>query len=118
MAQTAITVQTRGVTQDAKVLADVVMSNADQANGNSFVNDGKTELLIYNGDGATRTVTVAGVADENGRTQDLAVAIATLKYARIGPFRPRGYNQSTGVVNLAWSAGTTSAVKCAAVSDP
>jgi hypothetical protein len=118
MARTTLAVQSRTVTQDCKTLADVTMNNSDQANGNEFTNDGKTELHVLNGDGSARTLTVSGVADENGRTQDLAIAISAGKTARIGPFRPRGYNQTDGKVYLSWSVGTTTAVKIGVVSDP
>lgn len=95
--------------------AELVDVNADQANGNKFLNDGRTRLVITNGDGSPRTATVTSVADPFGRTGDVAVIVTNGKSAVIGPFDPLLFNQADGTITLNWSAGTTTAVKVRAI---
>lgn len=92
--------------------AQLTGAGADQANGMNFPNAGDLLLVIYNGDGATRTVTVASVPQAPlGRIGDIVRAITTLGIGVVGPLRPDAFNQSDGTVNVDFSAGTTSAVK-------
>jgi len=111
MPRTNITLQEVGKNKGAE-LTDV---NADQANGMMFDNDGRTELIIHNGDGSTRTVTGVSVACSHGRTLDVAVPVATLKRGILGPLDPDIFNQKSGTdigkVYVDFSAGTTTAVK-------
>lgn len=92
---------------------------ADQANGNVFINDGKTRLIIRNGDASPRTATVRSVLCSHGRSGDITCGpIAAGTSAECGPFDIPLYNQSDGIsVNVDWSAGTTSACKCTPVTD-
>lgn len=98
--------------------AQLTQAGADQANGNLFVNDGKTRLVVQNGDGVSRTVTVRGVPCSHGRSVDLAVPVAAGALAVIGPFAQDLYNQTgadLGSVYVDYAAGTTAACKVTAV---
>ena len=90
---------------------------ADQANGNMFDNDGKTRLVVKNGDASPRTATVVSVACSHGRTLDDALVLAAGEVGVMGPYDPELVNQSAdpGKAYVNWSAGTTAAVKCTPV---
>lgn len=111
MPRTVIAIQEVAKNKGAE-LTDV---SADQANGMMFDNDGRTVLIVQNGDGVTRTVTAVSVACSHGRTLDVAQAIVTLKRGILGPFDMDQFNQKSGAdqgkVYVDFSAGTTSAVK-------
>jgi hypothetical protein len=98
--------------------AQLVSAGADQANGNIFPNDGKTVLVVKNGDASPRTCTIVSVACSHGRTQDLAVVVANGEEAVIGPFDAEAFNQKSGAdigqVYVNWSAGTAATVKVTA----
>lgn len=92
--------------------AQLTETNADQANGMSFVNAGDCFLVVHNGDGSSRTVTVGSVAQPPlGRTGDVVRAVAASARAILGPFRVDGFCQADGTVNVDFSVGTTTAVK-------
>jgi hypothetical protein len=96
-------------------IANVSFAAADFANGNMFDNDGNTILLAKNPTGGTITMTVRAVADEAGRTVDLALLIPlTSGQAIVGPLRGAWWNQrvtDAGKVYVDWSAtGCTVAV--------
>lgn len=95
--------------------AQLVNAGADQANGNSFVNDGATTLVIQNGDASPRTLTVHSVSCSHGRTGDLSIVIAASAQCKVQSLEKGLFNQADGTVQLDWSAGTTSAVKITAV---
>lgn len=88
---------------------------ADQANGNSFVNDGHTRLVVKNGDASSRTITVVSKACSHGRTGDVSQPVAAGEVAVLGPFDPATFNQTDGTVNVDWSASTPGTVKCTPV---
>lgn len=87
--------------------AQLVSVTPDAANGNSFTNDGKTELIVHNGDAAPHTVTVRSVNDPYGRTGDVAVPVAAGERAFLGPFEQNLFNQADGTVNVDWTASTS-----------
>ena len=92
--------------------AQMVWEDADVTNGNSFTNTGREIILVYNGDIATRTITITAVDDPKfGRATDKTVSVTTLASAIIGPLRPDGWNQSDGTVLIAWSALTPADTK-------
>lgn len=111
MPRTAITLQEVAKNNGAE-LTDV---NANQPNGQLFENDGRTELVVHNGDASSRTCTVVGVACSHGRTASLAVAVAAGKRAVLGPFDKELFNQPSGAdqgkVYVDWSASTPTTVK-------
>jgi hypothetical protein len=73
----------------------VVYSAADNANNNSFDNDGKTLLLVRNPTGGALAATIPSVTDENGRTGDLALTVAAGETQVVGPLKSSLYNQSS-----------------------
>jgi hypothetical protein len=103
MPRTAIALQT--ITRNAgAVLTEVT---PDAVNGNNFVNDGKTELVVHNGDAAPHTCTVRSVACSHGRTGDIVTVVAAGKRAVIGPLDQNAFNQPDGTVNVDWDASTS-----------
>jgi hypothetical protein len=112
MARTAIPIQTI----QGGASAAVTFTNADAANGMEFENDGATDLIVKNDDASPKTVTVVSVADEAGRTGDLAPSVAAGEVRAYGKLRPAWWNQSNGKVNVNFSAATN--LKVAAVRRP
>lgn len=91
MARTAIPIQTL---PRNGAIANVSWTAADAVNGHEFRNGGKVVFLAKNTDAAAHNATVKSVADEAGRTGDIAIAIpATSGYSIAGPFRPAWFNQ-------------------------
>ena len=73
MARTVIPVQTLSKNDSAAI----TWTAADNANGNYFINDGKTILLAKNeGAGGARTVTIDAVSDPFGRAVDEEMTVA------------------------------------------
>lgn len=104
MARAAITVNALGYAGGATV----VWTAADKTNDHSFVNDGKTLLLVKNGSGGAMSITVKSVKDEHGRTGDVVLSLADSAEGVFGPFKPSIFNQTGGVVNVDIDADTTS----------
>jgi len=106
MARTNIPVQV--APQYGSAIASITWTSADSVNGMSFVNDGQTVLLVKNGDAASKTVTVSGVA--NSRTFNIApskaYSVNANNSAAAGLFQRDAFNQSTGVVHVDFSAAT------------
>lgn len=97
--------------------AALTLNAVDQPNGNTFPNDGKTFLMVTNGSGGSLTVTVTGATTPDrsyGQTVTKTYAPANGARWLIGPFSPAVFNQSTGLVNVDWSTG--SSVTCAVVT--
>lgn len=104
MARTAITPQQIARTGLASALA-----TPDQANGNTFANDGQCFLYVKNAAGSPITVTIATPGTVDGLAiADLTVSVpATTGERMIGPFPPGIYNQSDGTVYVDWSSATS-----------
>ena len=88
----------------------VTYSAVDAANGNTFVNDGKTSLRIKNGGGGSITATIVSVPDEHGRSGDLVIAIAAGAEYAVGCLDPALFNQRSGdvgFVHVTFSAGAS-----------
>lgn len=111
MARTALTVQTAALAGNQLVTENA----ADAANGNYFVNDGKTVLVVSNEHGATSTTVSATVnTDRFGRTKTFSLAVAAGRVGFFGPFPPEMFNQTGGVVNVDFTSG--SSVYCSPIS--
>jgi hypothetical protein len=82
----------------------------DAVNGNMFDNDGRTRLVVHNGDAASKTVTVRAIACSHGRSVDVSQVVAAGARAVLGPFDPSLFNQpgptDQGKVYVDWSAST------------
>ena len=113
MARTAIAVQEIAYLGSGAIN----FSAADATNGMMFPNDGRTVLLVKNDGTSAITATVVSVADEYGRTGDIAPTVAAGEIRIIGPLRSGLFNQKNGAdqgkVYVNFSADTN--VKVAAV---
>lgn len=110
MARTSIAIQE--VASQSNIAA-VTLGAVDSVNGMMFPNDGQTILLVQNADAAPKTVTVASVADEAGRTGDQVITVAAGKIAIVGPLRQAWWNQRSsdaGNVYVDFSAATSTTV--------
>ncbi|MCU1285932.1 MAG: hypothetical protein JWO13_2282 [Acidobacteriales bacterium] len=88
--------------------AQLVSVVPDAANGNNYVNDGRTELIVHNGDAAPHSVTIKSVpAGDYGRSGDIVVAVAAGERAALGPFDKVGFNQADGTVNVDWTSSVS-----------
>ena len=85
--------------------------------GDQFLNDGKSILLVKNGDSSAKTVTVAGQRTCNqGSTHNAAVSVAAGAQEAIGPFNPAFFNDPNGYVQVTYSAVTSVTVAVVKVS--
>lgn len=76
------------------------------AGGDTFLNDGKTILLVHN-TGSSVTVTVTPQKKINGLTiTPIAKAVTSVSDVEIGPFDPSIFNTAAGAVELTYSGGT------------
>ena len=66
---------------------DIKLTQADQTNGNCFVNDGKTVILVSNKTAGTLHVTFPTVEfDEGGSLISRTIALAANQSYAVGPF--------------------------------
>ena len=73
--------------------------------GDEFVNDGQIFIHIKNGHSSPQTVTiVTPVVTDGLAVADRAIAIPNGGERMIGPFPKSSYNDSTGKVQLTYSA--------------
>ena len=107
MARTDIT-----VTDGGYGMTLMTETAADQANGMSFSNDGRTILVVSNEDASAKTVTIAVNSDEFGRDVTESVTIPAGRISVSNFFPPSVYNQAANKVHLDFDADTS--VKVAA----
>jgi hypothetical protein len=87
-------------------LADSLASAA--GGGDQFTNTGNEWLEVLNGGGASIDVTIATPATANGEPiADRVVAVAAGARKKIGPFNPSIFNDSSGYVQVTYSAVTS-----------
>lgn len=73
-ARTEITVQQLPENGAAfSTLGQIAFTAGDSTNGMKFKNSGREMIILRNGNAATRTATVLGVRDENGRTGNVVL---------------------------------------------
>lgn len=115
MARAALTLLTAD--RDGVSVADAALTDA-VADGHSFVNDGRTVLLLQNTNGSARTVTVQTSVTVDGlAVADLAITVpATTGRLLTAYFPKQFYDQSDGTVYVDYSA--TAGLKVAAVKIP
>ena len=82
--------------------ADVTMTAADAANKEQFVATPRQIVFAHNTGAGARTVTITSVADEKGRSGDIATySIGAGEYAVFGPFTSaQGFRQTDGYIYL------------------
>ena len=106
MSQTALVIEKPGL-----VAAALTNAAADGVNGNFFINNGRTLLVIKNGGASSITATVTSVPDPYNRTGDVPVTVAAGAEMVVGPFEQTLFNQASGAgaggVLLAWSDATS-----------
>jgi hypothetical protein len=109
MADVTLTVRALTKVGVLDLAADTYMVAGNAAAGADFLfpNDGKTFLLI-DGAGAGTTWTFTPKADKYGRTEALAKAVASGKWAAIGPFLPELWNDPAGMVHFVPTLGSAS----------
>lgn len=101
-----LTVQVSGVAGTA------IAFGAAAGGGDSFnnigANAGRTVLLVKNGDASGKTVTInSQVPCNQGFDHDVAVTVAAGATETIGPFDPARWNDSSGLVQVTYSAVTS-----------
>jgi len=107
MAQLAITPINR-----AGVLSTTAGAAATATTGDTFPNDGNTILEVVNGGGSSINVTITPTATVDGSVPaSKVIAIAASARALIGPFDPKLYNDTNGLVTFICSAVTTVTAK-------
>ena len=76
--------------------------------GDTFVNDGNTQLHVKNGSGAPITVTVtATVACNHGSLHDSVTSVGAGAEAFIGEFERERFNNSAGQCAITYSGVTS-----------
>jgi len=80
-------------------------AGASFADGASYPLTGNEILLVHNGNVGAQTVTISSVKDDLNRTGDITTySIGAGEYAVFGPFKEKGWKQSTGLIHIAASA--------------
>lgn len=98
--------------QASAVAGTAITFGAAAAGGDSFnntgANAGRVILLVKNGDASGKTVTVnSQVPCNQGFDHDQAVTVAAGATEAIGPFAPDRWNDSSGLVQVTYSAVTS-----------
>lgn len=88
------------------------LAAATATTGDTFVNDGKTFIEVYNAAVASINVTIKSQVPCNlSSLHDLVVPVAGSGTAserkKIGPFEPSRFNDATGKVTVICSSATT-----------
>jgi hypothetical protein len=97
----AYTLQTTSLAGVAHTLTAVAASD-------TFLNDGRTMLVVKNGSGSPLVVTVTVQAKHRGLTiTNPTATVAAGATAFLGPYAPDLFNASTGSVTVAYDATTT-----------
>lgn len=110
MAFTTLTLTTANAYAGGILDLDAAAVAVDASNGNQFANDGRTRLYVKNGSGSPLTVTYnipSTIRSLSGAITTITKTVAAGKVAVLGPFNPALFNQTTGYVQVSWSAGTT-----------
>lgn len=102
MAATQLTVQ-----QSVNSGLEATFSSAN-ADGNYFINDGKTYIEIVNADASDHDIVIDSPAACNqGSTHDITVTVTAGERRHIGPFEKARFNDDNGYVNVTYSAVTS-----------
>jgi len=83
------------------------ISQTPSAGGDSFVNDGKTFILLYLPTGSALTVTATCVrANNQGVTENLVCSVPSSSTTFFGLFSAGEFNDANDMVNLTYSSVT------------
>jgi len=83
------------------------ISQTPSAGGDSFVNDGKTFILLYLPTGSALTVTATCVrANNQGVTENLVYSVPSSSTMLFGLFSAGEFNDANDMVNLTYSSVT------------
>jgi len=83
------------------------ISQTPSAGGDSFVNDGKTFILLYLPTGSALTVTATCVrANNQGVTENLVCSVPSSSTTLFGLFSAGEFNDANDMVNLTYSSVT------------
>jgi hypothetical protein len=94
-------------TIDLTGLAEFTLAAAS-ASTDTFVNDGRTILVVNNASGSQMTVTIDSLqASDFGSDEDIAVAVEAGERVFIGPFQKARFNSIAGVVTVTTSLETS-----------
>ena len=120
----AVVLNIQEISRAGKALEENLVTPEATANGNKFLNDGKTFLLVINGDADPTTVTFDTPGSIDGQAfGDLAVTVAAtgdgdgLDKQLIGPFTGI-FNQSDGYVWVTCSAVTNVTIGAFRLANP
>lgn len=104
---------TLAVSQIAYTGTTLTMTTPGSTDGHTITNDGRTFIQIANASGGNLTVTVTSGGTIDGRAiGDDSIVIANGATKLIGPWPVHLYNDTSGLVTVAFS--TVSSVTCAA----
>ena len=93
-----------------EMVALMVGSDTQGADGFDFANDGKTILFVLDelATGAGDTITFEAIADSDGRVETtLTRTVTAKKIYMYGPFLPAIWNQSDGRVRLKFTTASS-----------
>jgi len=94
-------------------LSGVEITKEAVTSEDQFINDGRTCLVVYNGDSSDITVTIDSVVPCNyGYDHDVVVTVPAGKEIWVGPFPCGRFNDGNGKVTVSYS-GTTSVTAAA-----
>lgn len=80
---------------------DFAFASSDSSNGNDFAASGNDLILWQNTDVSARTITIASVADNLGRTGDVTTySVGAGEFGCFYVGAGNGWQQSTGKVNI------------------
>ncbi len=91
--------------QNTTKLGAAVTMNAAAAGGDTFLNDGRTVIIVRNAHAANpRTVTITPAGEVEGVAVDpIALVVVALTQAVLGPFPPRYVNNQFGQAAITYS---------------
>jgi hypothetical protein len=89
-------ITTQQITQAGVVVSLSAMNASD-----TFINNGKTALIIANASGTTRTITIDSLVNcDQGVDHNLSISIVNGATKYIGPFEINRFTNSNGVATV------------------
>jgi len=105
----AVPITVNTLTNWGGVGSDLTTTAGDATNDHTLENNGRTLLLVYNGDVGAHTITITGVASPTnyGSAPTISSSIGAGEIWLFGPFNPAAYNNSSGVVAIGLTTATS-----------